>query len=501
MTEPLASSGRAALAPSSEEEWIRAVRDLVDRGQLFFGWDLARTGLERYPVSRGLRQAGAVALLRAHALDEARTVLSPLVQDLEQRGSLDLTPGEVAGIHADEETLGLYARLFKGQWSLSGEKGDLARSRDIYRLSHRLTGGYYTGINAASLSFILGERPQAEQLAGSVVATVGALPEAERDGYWAKATLGEALLLLGRPDEACRAYREAATEAARKYAHLASSRQQLLLLQGHGLDIPEAIIEALKPPTIVVFAGHMIDSPARARPRFPPSIEAAVAEAIERELAAIDARIGYASAANGSDILFLEALQKRGGETNVVLPFAEADFVATSVAPAGERWTERFRSVKEGANTLTYSVTERYLGDDALFSHGNQVMKGLAHLRGRVLGTEPCLLAVRDGAAALKAGGTEETIRRWRDGADLRVVDIAALRETSRPPSRRASEGGPAPPASELGRKRRIRTILFADMVGFSKLQDENLDAFLECLRQLAEGLKKGAEHPEVVNT
>lgn len=43
-------------------------------------------------------------------------------------------------------------------------------------------------------------------------------------------------------------------------------------------------------------------------------------------------RIGISSAANGADILFLEALQSlKGSDTRVVLPFSEDHFIRESV--------------------------------------------------------------------------------------------------------------------------------------------------------------------------
>lgn len=484
----------------SEADYLQAVRRLVDRGQLFLGWDTARSGLERFPLSRSLRQAGAVALLRAHALDEAKRLLAPLVGDLDERAAFGGDGPASSGIDADEETLGLYARIFKGAWILSGDVSDLRKSRNLYLLSYRLTGGFYTGINVASLSFVLGEREQSRHLAESVLTAIAGLPSPESESYWARVARGEALLLLGRAEEATREYRDGAARAEGRFAQLASSRQQLLLLRRYGLDVPNGILEALQPPTIVVFSGHMLDSPSRAEPRFPASLEPSVAAAIEQALTVIDARIGYGSAASGSDILFHEALLRRGGEINVVLPFARDDFVEVSVAPAGGRWIERFEALVGSANTVTYSVTERYLRDDTLFSHANRVTIGLAHLRGRALGADPSLVVVRDGDSEARVGGTEELVRSWTRSERAHVIDIAALREPSLPALPRTRREAVAP-AGVLARGRRIRTILFADMVGFSKLQDENLVAFLDFLGELAAALRGGPEHPEVVNT
>jgi hypothetical protein len=61
------------------------------------------------------------------------------------------------------------------------------------------------------------------------------------------------------------------------------------------------------------------------------------------------------SAANGSDILFLEALQSfEGFDARIVLPFPEDKFIEESVINgADESWVPRFREVLRRASRLT----------------------------------------------------------------------------------------------------------------------------------------------------
>ena len=56
-----------------------------------------------------------------------------------------------------------------------------------------------------------------------------------------------------------------------------------------------------------------------------------LAEAIESILDETGALIAYGPLACGADILIAEAILERGGELHVVLPFAEEDFLRTSV--------------------------------------------------------------------------------------------------------------------------------------------------------------------------
>ena len=95
-------------------------------------------------------------------------------------------------------------------------------------------------------------------------------------------------------------------------------------------------------PNVAVFVGHMIDAPRRRTPRFPPRVVPAVGAAIRETLRRMDARIGFSSAACGSDILFLEAVRDLGPERelHIVLPYARDLFIADPVryAPQFETW-------------------------------------------------------------------------------------------------------------------------------------------------------------------
>ena len=56
-----------------------------------------------------------------------------------------------------------------------------------------------------------------------------------------------------------------------------------------------------------------------------------VAKEIQRKIEMLKPGFGFASAASGSDILFLEAMLDAGAEVSVVLPYNEEDFVRDSV--------------------------------------------------------------------------------------------------------------------------------------------------------------------------
>jgi class 3 adenylate cyclase len=270
----------------------------------------------------------------------------------------------------------------------------------------------------------------------------------------------------------------------------------------------------------------MIDSPQQARPHFPAAAAAPVKRQIAALLKRLDARIGYASAACGSDVLFHECLQERGGESNVVLPFDRDEFFRTSVRFAGPSWGKRAGDVIAGSTTVEQATRGGYGGEDLLFSYANRLIVGKAILRSRFLETEPLLVAVWDGARVGKPGGTSECIQLWdqtgfpsividpataavkeRKGRDLAGRTSGGRKSAGRASGGRASEGrasgGRAAPArAAVSPRRQTMAILFADMVGYSRLAEEQIPAYVRgFLHSLADTLRKTGSMPVYKNT
>ncbi len=406
----------------------------------------------------------------------------------------------------DEETLGMLARIYKDKWRHSGDREMARRSRDMYHYSYRTTGGYYTGINAATMSLLIGDVDLAQELARAVLEQCRKAQAEQGSDYWLLATLGEAELLLGNNNKATALYRQAVPLAGSRHAWIVSSRQQLLLMAKHGIKVPSALIEILQPPRVVVFVGHMIDAPDRPAPRFPAALEAQVATQIDRKLEELDARIGYCSAACGSDILFIEAMLARGAEVNVILPFAEEDFIHRNVAFASERWIIRYRNALKLANSISYVTEEPFLGDSILLDFMARIFHGYAELRAHTLLTTPRLLAVWDGIPKGPIGGTADFIKRWpyKNQRDIIRIDSLPLpvAPAHSPPASTRQTGTKPPKAQDAlayHGQRRICTMLFADVVGYSKLEEASIPAFLyEFWMTVAERL---APKPLFVNT
>ena len=272
---------------------------------------------------------------------------------------------------------------------------EAARSAALYGAIFARTGGYYPGVNAATLSLLAGDAAAARSLATEVLDRLAAAGDGS---YYAAATEAEAQLLLGRPDAARAAVTRAAALHGGDYGAVATTRRQLrLVCDAVGVDA--AVLAALAGPAVAHFCGHRIAAPG-ADGRFPAAQEASVARAIAEELDRRPVGIAYGSLASGADILWAEALLERGCELNVQLPFAREEFVRTSVAPSGGRWVERFERCLSSAATVGYATDDAFLGDDVLYRYGTELSMGLALLRARFLDAEVRQLAVWDGGPA-----------------------------------------------------------------------------------------------------
>lgn len=538
-TMPVAVGNAAA---RSQEEWERTARALLDEGQNFLAHDVCRDGLRLYPGSFKLAIFGAIALSQTGAVDEARRLLAPLLAEIfidegpfrrlqnalrtaiatldtdegegalgaiaELAESIDLVRGKRLEATADAETYNALARVFREAWLSLGDHHDLDHCRELFLRAFHTGNSPRDGIEAAVMSLLLGKRAEALRLAAKVkdsLASEETPPDLAADQrYRMLATLGQAHLILGEAEEAVATFEWARALEGVHYGRVVSALKQLELLRQGGVEVPTELDDIVKPPTVVVFTGHALDRPGEG-PHFPPALEAAVRAEIAQQLEDLNAQVGYSTAACGSDLLFIEAMLERGAEVNVVMPFALDDFVANNVRYGGPRWEMRFRNALKLAASVTYATEERYLGHDMLYRFANQCLHGLATLRSGFLRTSPYLLAVWDMMPGSLVGGAGDFIDQWEDITRLRIIDLDGLLQ-QRPEL--LGPDGPAMPNldfglddEEAGQGRVIRSMLFCDIAGYSKLKEENTPAFLEFLSRLKQGLEAAGVAPISINT
>ncbi len=469
------STRQADRAVGPTRDACTTIRHELDRGAPWNACDTFRAASRDAHADATLFYWGALAHARVGAIARAHALL-----DAAQRASPPraLVP----------EILSLRGRLWKDEArrtapGTSEHDRAVRAARDEYRHAHEVAGGAYPAVNAATLSMLLGERDDARRGAREAIARLASLRRLP--GVWEYATRGEAELLLGHFARARRSYAAAYARASHDPGVIATMRRQLGLLSA---AMPQAVAMLAEVPaaSVVAFVGHMVDPPDAREPRFPAELEPAVTAAIRARLAGPAPPIAYTSAACGADIAFIEVAHAMGAEVNIVLPFDREDFVRTSVAFGGPRWTTRFEHALARAARVIMATEEGYLGDDVLFDYAATLVEGLAMLRAAQLETAPRLLAVLDAKAEGGVGGARASFERWQQhGGALEIIDLRRLRREAarrangrsaarRPVRSRAAdtEHSMSVGSARTRPERGLKTLLFADFAGYSRLHD-----------------------------
>ncbi|MGF1537019.1 MAG: TRAFs-binding domain-containing protein [Elainellaceae cyanobacterium] len=484
------------LRPQSPSIYRALGEAILQIGEPLMAYDVLAEGLKPWPNDLRLQQLLALALARSGSTVAANTLLTCLVE----HG------------HQDEETVGLLARTHKDLWTQALAPEEAARHLRLaaqrYQQAYDLTGSIWVGINAATMACLMNHLERAQELAQvikqSCLDQLAALDQGCGDPYWLLATLGEAALILKDWAAAEAFYGEAIAQGQGRFGDFSSSRRNALLLGQH-LDLDLGRIKQwFHIPQVVVFCGHRIDTPDRPHPRFPPELEPKVYEAIRDRLLRIGARFGYASAACGADILFLEALHSLQGELHIVLPYNQKDFVedAVRIRPDGQ-WEKRFERVMGEASEVVVTSQHKMQQSPVVYDYSNRLLHGLAKIRAEQLGTDLVPLTVWDGQPGNGSRGTASTVSQWHQWSEaVEVVDLAALLKAQPlhlpSPSTPSAQTAPSEDASDQA----LRALLFADVVNYTRLSEAQFFPFADhFLGAVARLLDASSYRPLMRNT
>ncbi len=456
------------------------VRALLGASRNLAAVELARIACAGDQRSSELAYLYALGCLRSGALDAAQEAITGLRNAVDVSGELQADVASLAGRLAKERFLAARAD--------NERTAALHAGIEAYSRSDALRPNLHARINAASLLRLVGERDRSETLAHEILSQLAPKDHGQVHGdvsdhsHWDSATRGEALLLTGQAALAAECYRRAGQLAGRRFGDVASMRRQLGLLSTV-ISQAQLALDQIPGPRVIAFSGHMIDTDDRPIERFPSWLENAVCSAIDQQVSAALPLIAYTQAACGSDILFCESLLARSQEVNIVLPFDVDDYIVQSVLPGGAPWVARFQRVLAAATSVTFATEERYLGDDTLFEHASNLIQGMAFLRARELAVAPGMLVVADSLQTGSMGGTLATQATWSMQAQpVEVIDLAQLRADHAPAARASKDALTArvraPARGVVGGGRTIKSLLFADVKGFSRLAEEFFPAF-----------------------
>lgn len=376
----LVLADEAPISALRSESWVTAGKALRSGGHYRFALEQLDRGLEVEQSLDGLREKGiclerlALKDKSGYSLERARQHYDFILKDYPD----------------DPETWALLGRIDKvawiGSWRRTGlssvemkqealaEKGYLLAAIDSYYNGYRRDSSHhFSGINVLTLMCLFKHLTSNKKFDSDIAMLTGAVRFAvlnnknETDAFYNKATLGDLEVLVGTPDSITDTYGEAVAINRRDWFALDSCRQQLNLLKdlefnldnvNAGLKVFDREIAKLdwpeqqwEPRKVFLFSGHMVDEPNRREPRFPNTnkhIEIAYL-AIANVLKKLDAGpkdLALTQGACGGDLLFTEACLELGVRVQWLQPFAESDFIQSSVTRGGEPWRIRYMNLR-----------------------------------------------------------------------------------------------------------------------------------------------------------
>lgn len=455
----------------------------LGQSEPLMAFDVISRALKFWPKNKRLKQLLGLALAESGDTEKAHEILSNLYE----------------GGARDGETLGILGRTCKDFWYKTGSFSQLSDAHKYYLKGYRfakrkkmkgwMDGAFYNGINAASTALLMGNYRKAIST-GKEVKDICLKKLKKEEDYWVLATLGETSLILNEYKDAEKWFTRAGKHGKGNFRELSSTRRQIRTLLSHLKENIHLFDHCFNIPNVVVFAGNMIDQPGRPSPRFPKFIEEEVRKEIKNRLNKLNAGFGFSSAACGSDIIFLEEMLKRKAEVNIILPFPMEGFQKASVdIIPGANWGKRFQDVIKKASRVYVASEQRTTGNEVTYQYSNILQDGLSILRAKLLNTEVKPLVVWNKRPGDGAGGTSTMVKHWRSfGLDPEVVDLNNLykKTTKAKITSKKTYGKPVAQkeifwntnSPDLPQK--IVGIIFADVVGFSKLKDEELSNYIE---------------------
>lgn len=342
-------------------------------------YDAAMRGLASDPDNSAFQYRAVLALARAGSLEQARAAY--------EKYQLDQ--------HTDnEDFLSLGGRLLKDA-SLRLDGAELARlaatSAAQYQVAFAQTGGYYSGINAATMMFLAGG--DADEVSSRTRQVLSVLPDvktlSDQDAYFVLATQAEALLLLSDLAGAQSSLIDAwAREPLNYINHAATLKQLKLISEQQGIDT--SWLATFSPPKAAQFAGQMFSIGEDGAPgtNISTQDEAQMRDEIIQLIQDQDIGFFFGALSAGFDILAAETVLEEGGEVHVVLPVEVDGFRSASVVPFGEGWGARFDNVLDQANSVDIVLANGRWPDRGLNQYAAKIAMGHAIHKANLLSAE-----------------------------------------------------------------------------------------------------------------
>jgi class 3 adenylate cyclase/tetratricopeptide (TPR) repeat protein len=367
-------------------------------------------------------------------------------------------------------------------------------------------------ISTAAASFIIGAedspvRAQAEDKARQILTLTTKLEDDEGPRVRTTRAKATAYSILGDTDAAANSYGQLKNLDGVTTTDLTDARYYAQFL-AEALGKPRDFFKQAFPPLqLIIFSGHLPDAPdATNMPkRFPPESIEPVRALLRDKLEELDARVGLVSASAGADLLFIEALRARKGDVHVILPWSQNEFRRTSVEPFDlpekpALWQPLFDQAMEEAATVRAIGQVYEPGSSVGWEYLMEVTAGIALNTARASRLDVQPMVLWDGEPGRGAGGTESFLAFWRDQLQQQaiVLDLpAATGGRIKLASRRKEDR-----SERAIMHQEVKTMLFADIVGYSKLTEHVIPEFVETFLTRVSQLAADSKHaPLHINT
>lgn len=491
----------------------RFTEDAVENEEFLLACDAAREIVRHWTSQRDddrtelvrVRMDYAKALTRLGSTDMARAELEPCVspefRPVLGRGltaSLLMLLGDIqredayraedkaTRLQATEAALGFYERALQADGSLDALAATAAMSLAL-------------GASDASL------RVRAHDRAREILDLAMKFEHKDGPRFGTARARTEALVVLGKIDEAASAYGALSTMDGATIPALAEARHRSAFLAEALGESRDRFRTAFPPLQLIVFAGHLPDRPGDV-PRFPLDLVGDVRGMLGRTLNAIGGGIGLVSASAGADLLLIEALHARKDRFHVILPWTRDEFRRTSIRPfepPGQPpiWEPAFDEAIRDAATIREIGQLYQPGSDAGWEYMAEVTAGLALHVARVSRLDVQPIALWNGQPGRGAGGTAWFVDFWRDNLRRDVIVLNMPQPsaaTSSAPQR--AQGRRRAERSILHQE--VKSMLFADIVGYSRLTEHVIPEFVTCFLERVSQLAATSKHaPCSLNT
>lgn len=473
--------------PESLSNTLIIARDLLEKGQYIQANDYMTQALEVFPDNLKLRELHIQSLLKIGATEKALEASQELISLVTKTSDLDSSKIEII----KTQTWKMMGEVYFEIWKDVQTEEFLVQALEYTSKSFNKNKTPTTGIFISTLIFLLSKKVNKEQI-NAYINQLQSETLSEQSFIY----IGIAYLLQNSQNEAYAYVKKFLQYASNNFSLISELNKQLRILIANGLSVDDRIVNLMKMPAIVVFEGPSVKQINDWGYELTPELELRIKNEIHNYLDKLDAKIGFSTASSGTDIIFLESMLERGGEINIILPFDISDYLKIFVSYADKNWDERFHACINRASSVTYSSRDRYLENPAYYQFAYRIEQGLTISRGHIL-SAPAYFLVAWNSEILSdpMENISAAIDHWCDLTTLRIIDLNTLlssyeKKESKKLSTLIPEINYLKEHSDedkqyLKKEITIKSMLFSDLVGFSKLDNFEIINYINHLNKI----------------